>query len=238
MNDYVTLLLDLATEVEQFPLNECNLSDDLEKHWVYIAAFKSIAIRFIGASKFINDAKLQSSIAGVNINSEFIGDAYDVQAELIATIYYIREKAKDPSWGQITTNAEDFVEPALIDRISSMNPLQFNVSKLASFAQELNENYQRGNYLSCALLIRAIINHVPPIFGQGTFSQVVAHSSRSVKAILRNLEEGARDIGDLHSHEIVDKFSGPPTKNQVDPYKPNIDILFREIERNLSSGIN
>jgi len=43
MNDYVTLLLDLATEVEQFPLNECSLSDDLEKHWVYIAAFKTIA---------------------------------------------------------------------------------------------------------------------------------------------------------------------------------------------------
>ncbi|MEE9554034.1 MAG: hypothetical protein V3W18_07015 [candidate division Zixibacteria bacterium] len=234
MNEYVTLLLDLATEVEQFPLTECSLSDDLEKHWVYIAAFKNTAIRFIGASKFIDDARFQSSIAGVNVNSEYIGDAYDVQAELIAIIYYIREKAKDPSWGQITTNAEDFVEFALIDRISSLNPRQFNVSKLARFAQELNENYKRGNYLSCALLIRAIINHVPPIFEQRTFKQVVAHSSKSVKAILFNLEEGARDIGDLHTHEIVDKFSAPPSKNQIDPYKPNIDVLFREIERKLS----
>jgi hypothetical protein len=237
MNNYVTLLLDLAIEVEKFPLYECNMSDDIEKHWAYIANFKSVALRFIGASKFIDDEKLQSSISGVNLNHEYIADAHAAQAELIAIIYYIREKAKDPLWGQITANAEFFVEPVLIDRISSLKQQQFNISKLVQFAKELNENYQRGNYLSCALLIRAIINHIPPIFGKQTFGQVVAHSSKSVKAILRHLEEGARDIGDLHSHEIVDKFSAPPTKNQIDPYKPNIDILFREIERNLSSGI-
>ena len=235
MKDFVNLLLELATEVEQFPLNECSPSDDLERQWAYINAFKSVAIRFVGVAKKIDDEELQTAIVKLNVNAEFIVDAYDIQAELIAIIYYIRERAKNPSWGQLKVSADEFVEASLIDRIATLKITQFNLSKLIRFAQELNDNYKRGNYLSCALLIRAIINHVPPIFEQQKFSQVVANSSRSVKAMLSPLEEGARKIGDLHTHEIVDDFSTPPTKNQVDPYKPNVEILFQEIERKINS---
>jgi hypothetical protein len=105
------------------------------------------------------------------------------------------------------------VDSALVARVASFSGQSFNLAKLTRFTVELNENYSRGNYLSCALLIRAIINHVPPLFGQRTFNQVVAGASRSVKSILAQLEEGARDIGDLHTHEIVDGYSSPPTKN-------------------------
>ncbi len=123
----------------------------------------------------------------------------------------------------------------MVARVTSLSGQSFNLAKLTRFTVELNENYSRGNYLSCALLIRAIINHVPPLFGHRAFSQVVAGSSRSVKGILGPLEEGARDIGDLHSHEIVDAYSTPPTKNQIEPYKPPFEVPYQEIERRLQS---
>jgi len=123
----------------------------------------------------------------------------------------------------------------LLERIRRLQSKKFNLSKLVRFAEELNENYDRGNYLSCALLIRAIINHVPPLFCCTTFGQVVANSAKSVKALLNHLEEGARDVGDLHTHYTVSRFSMPPTKNQLEPYKPPLEVLFNEIERRVGS---
>ena len=60
---------------------------------------------------------------------------------------------------------------------------------------------------------------------------MVANSAKSVKALLRQLEEGARDVGDLHTHDTVNRFPVLPTKNQLEPYKPALEILFNEIER-------
>jgi hypothetical protein len=233
MNSSIERVLELAEDVEQFKLGQCGPSDDLDKQTAYLYAFKDVAKRFVGAARRIDDAQLQAELANVDLDPQHITNAYDLRADLIPIIDVVRQRATDPSWGNQASASTSFVDPILITRVASLSGRSFNLAKLIRFTVELNENYSGGNYLSCALLIRAIINHVPPIFGQRTFIQVVAGAGKSVKAILGQLEEGARDIGDLHTHEIVDGYSSPPTKNQIEPYKPPMEVLYREIERKL-----
>ena len=234
MKPHIDRLLELADEVEQFKF--CGPTDDSDEETAYLYAFKDVAKRFVGAARRVDDPETQTELASVDLGPECIIDAYDLRADLLPIIDLLRHKALDPSWGDQASTSKDFVDSGLVARVASLSGQSFNLAKLTRFTVELNENYSRGNYLSCALLIRAIINHVPPLFGHRTFSQVVAGAGRSVKAILRQLEEGARDIDDLHTHEIVDGYSSPPTKNQIEPYKPPLEVLYQEIERRLSSG--
>lgn len=95
--------------------------------------------------------------------------------------------------------------------------------------EELNDAYARGNYISSVLLLRAIINHVPPVFGTKTFPQVVANSGRSIKSILGRLEDDARPIADLHTHILIRQKEQLPTKNQIEPYKAGFEVLIQEV---------
>ena len=106
---------------------------------------------------------------------------------------------------------------------------RFDFAKLIQFCEELNDSYRRRNYLACMLLIRAVLNHVPPIFGAQTFGQVVANSGKSVKTVLSSLEDEARPIADLHTHILIRARESLPTKNQVEPYKASFEILIHEI---------
>jgi hypothetical protein len=230
MSAAVDRILELARDVESFELGRCS-PDDADEQTAYLYAFKDIAKRFVGAARRFDDAELRAALLPLNLNPEFITEAYDLKADLIPIIDIIRDKCLDPTWGQLKSLTPSFIDPALLERIRRLQSKKFNLAKLVRFAEELNENYDRGNYLSCTLLIRAIINHVPPLFGCTTFGQVAASSPKSVKALLNQLEEGARDVGDLHTHDTVDRFSTPPTRNQLEPYKPPMEILFNEIER-------
>ena len=49
--------------------------------------------------------------------------------------------------------------------------------------------------------MRAVLNRVPPVFGQTDFSQVVAHASRSLKENFGHLDDSLRKIGDLYTHQ-------------------------------------
>lgn len=101
--------------------------------------------------------------------------------------------------------------------------------KLVRFCDELNDAYGRGNYLSCALLIRAVMNHVPPLFGCRTFAEVTAQSGKSLKSVFERLEDSARPIADLHTHALIRAREFLPTKHQVEPYKASFELLIQEV---------
>jgi hypothetical protein len=48
------------------------------------------------------------------------------------------------------------------------------------------------------MLTRAILDHVPPVFGVNTFAEVaINHGGRSLKEAMSHLENGSRKIADL-----------------------------------------
>ena len=51
MTAALSLAIELADEIERFPLGECGPSDDPDKQYAYVAGFRDIAKRFVAAVK-------------------------------------------------------------------------------------------------------------------------------------------------------------------------------------------
>lgn len=81
---------------------------------------------------------------------------------------------------------------------------KFNCSKLIRLCEELNSNYSNENYYATAMLTRAIMDHVPPIFGKEKFTEVANNYSGgdSFKKLMKNLNDFQKNISDgiLHEH--------------------------------------
>lgn len=235
-NKLLEKAIQAADEIEGFNLGHCSPSDDPDKQTAYLYAFKEIAKRFYSIVKRIYYPELQNALNNIDVDPEYITAAYDLRSDLLGVIEILREIHEDPEREQHITSSIEFVDGVILEKLDQINNDRFDINKLIKFCEELNDNYKRGNYLSCSLLIKAITNHIPPIFGQRTFSQVVSQSSRSIKNILSKLENGARDVGDFHSHNLIRKKEILPSKNQIEPYKPSFEILLHEVVIKLESS--
>lgn len=229
MSRALSLALEIAEEIENFPLGKCGPSDDPDMQTAYLYGFRDVAKRFLAAAKRIGDPDLSELIVGLNSSPEFITDAYDLKAELAGVIDYLREVAENPEYESGVKSKSAFLDQEIILKLKSIRPPPYDLTKLVRFCEELNDAYRRGNYLSCTLLIRAVINHVPPIFGVQNFNHVVSSSGKSIKAVLGRLEDEARPIADLHTHMLIGPKESIPTKHQVEPYKAAFEILIQEI---------
>lgn len=217
--------LALADEIEEFSLEDVGPSDDPEEQTEYIYALRDVAKRFVGAARRVGDPDLSELVATVDTSPELITDAYDLKANLVVAIDYLRDAIENSRYESDIVRNATFLDPQLISQLKSVQLGSFDVGKLIRFCEELNDAYGRGNYLACILLIRAVMNHVPPIFGEKTFAHVVAKQGRSVKAVMSRLEDEARPIGDLHNHALIRSREPLPSKHQVEPYKASFEIL-------------
>ena len=154
-----------------------------------------------------------------NFNTSFISEAHYLKSNLYPIFDYIDETKDNKDYSIRYINENVFVDNDIINQLINIKNPNFDLSKLVKFLKELNINYKFGNYLSSILILRAIINHVPPIFGFKTFSEVVAQANKSTKIILQKLEDDARPIADLHTHMTIRKKEALPTKQQIEPYK-------------------
>lgn len=106
MTAALSLAIQLADEVETFPLGNCGPSDDSDMQYAYVAGFRDIAKRFVGAVKRIGDPDLSSLVAGLNTSPEWITDAHELRAELFVAIDALKEAAEDPDYSaNVTSNA-------------------------------------------------------------------------------------------------------------------------------------
>ena len=221
--------MELATDVEQFPLSECGPSEDLEGQWCYIYAFLDVARPFIAAIKRIGDPDLSEQVSGFNLDMNYITEAYELKANLQGVIDHLREVSSDPTYGASVKANAAFLDPSVLAALRAAKSQQFDFSKLVRLCEELNDAYGRANYLSCVLLIRAVMNHVPPVFGCRTFAEFTAQSCKSLKAVFERLEDNARPIADLHTHALIRARESLPTKHQVEPYKASFELLIQEV---------
>ncbi|OBX35954.1 hypothetical protein A8U91_00290 [Halomonas elongata] len=230
----MTTALDLATklgdEIEQFPLGQCSPSDDPDLQYAYSTGFRDIARRFVGAVKRIGDPDLADLVPSLDLDvAPYIAHAHDFRSELYVVIDALREASKDPNYGDVVASNSAFLNADLLVSLKTVPKDKFDVSKLVKMCEELNDAYARGNYITAVLLLRAVMNHVPPIFDVKSFKEVVAQSGRSLKSVLGRLEDEARPIADLHTHMTIRKSEHVPTKNQIEPYKAAFELLIAEV---------
>jgi hypothetical protein len=83
----------------------------------------------------------------------------------------------------------------------------WELDKLLGLLRELNQNVAAGNPYSCQALIRAILDHIPPVFGQPSFDGVISSykwtkgGARTDKKYAERLNEHRITADDvLHRH--------------------------------------
>ena len=82
------------------------------------------------------------------------------------------------------------------------------------------------------MLLRAVIDHVPPVFGVRTFAEVASNyeGGRSFRSMMRRLDEGLRKAADIHLHSAIRKKEVLPEFTQVN-FRSELDFLLSEVIR-------
>src|SRR5205823_11912271 len=103
--------------------------------------------------------------------------------------------------------------------------------KLVRMCEEINICFTGECYLAVAMLTRAILDHIPPVFGVDTFTKVANnYGTKSFKASMQTLDNSSRKIADEHLHSQIRKAEVLPNPTQVNFSQP-LDVLLGEIVR-------
>ncbi len=183
----------------------------------------------------------ESAIAGYYVASHIYFDAIAMfvsvfPKEIDGFLFELRKintKKLDTEKTVIKENTY-YVENEIILKLSKIRSDKYDLTKLIRMCKELNDNYSLDNYLSCGMILRSILNHIPPIFNCKTFTEVVNnYGTKSFKDIILPLENSARKISDSYLHDLIRKKEMLPNRPQID-FKPNLDVLLSEVIRFLS----
>lgn len=133
---------------------------------------------------------------------------------------------------KLTTSTKEYIHQDRIKELREISSDEFDLCKLLRFCEELNNCYREKNYFAIIMLTRALIDHIPPMFGFKTFNEVASNYSgtKSFKENMDRLNSSSRKIADQHLHTLIRKSESIPTMNQVD-FSNDIDVLLAEIYR-------
>lgn len=133
-------------------------------------------------------------------------------------------------------NLKNYVDTDRIEELLKISSKECDLTKLICLCKEINICFTEKCYFSVIMSIRAIIDHVPPIFYCSKFSEVANNysGSKSFKESMKNLENSSRKIADQHLHCQIRSSEIVPTKVQVD-FSNDLDVLLGEIVRLLKN---
>lgn len=129
-------------------------------------------------------------------------------------------------------HAHTYVNSGRVKELQSIKTEEFDLVRLIRLCEELNSAFGASSYLSAIMLVRAIIDHVSPIFGVATFSEVENNykGSKSFKESMKNLNSSSRKIADQYLHTQIRSSEVLPNEHQVD-FSNDLDVLLAEIYR-------
>jgi hypothetical protein len=154
----------------------------------------------------------------------------DARSNIEAAIEQIAAK---PVLANVSAHPEKhYVSLTRLSELRLVSNGKYDLVKLVRLAEELNTAYRNECVISCAMLSRAIVDHVPPIFGAKNFDAVAESYpwSKSNKALIKKLNESMRNIADQHLHGQIREKEVLPSVAQV-VFSSELDVLLSEVER-------
>jgi len=235
----ITLLIKQKDEIEN--LRPLTYSDATFKKWNRntLVAIQNI---FKNDESHINDFKhiIFTYIPGVNLDTE--GDAifqhglddakFILQSFIDEIETYWSIETHGSNEGTLKNLSEYFISPQRIEELVQIKSIDFDLSKLIRLCNEINIAYQHDCLYPCAFITRAILDHVPPIFGCKNYTEMINNFpfQKSIKKNLENLDKSLRNIADTHLHAQISKKEILPTEQQIN-FSNDLDVLLGEIIR-------
>ena len=131
---------------------------------------------------------------------------------------------------QIENVLDGYIDIERLKELKNISAEHFDLTRLIRYCEELNivASYE-CNY-STIMVLRAMLDHVPPIFNKKSFIEVANSHPKSIKDSLLNLENSSRKIADAALHLHIRRTEILPNKTQVN-FKNDLDVLLSEIVR-------
>jgi len=214
----------------------CGPSDDSDEQTAVTAGYHHLVVQFKRlAGPFLPQAAA-SHLNAIDVEINNIYSAYEAKAELDALLPDIEaalERLDDDTKQPVWANGMTVIADSRLTELRALTPTEFDFKKVIRLCEEINTAYSVGCYFATAMLTRGLLDHVPPVFGFKTFSEVAnnyAGGGKSFKETMQHLENGARKVADAHLHMPIRKSETLPTAQQVNCGQ-QLDMLLSEIVR-------
>lgn len=127
---------------------------------------------------------------------------------------------------------QSYVARERLDALRAVMSTKFDLRRLIRLCEELNAAHERELWMACAMLLRGIVDHVPPIFGCADFPAVASNhpGSKTFRQHMKRLDTSLREVANSHLHVQVRARESLPTAVQVD-FRADVDVLLAEVVR-------
>jgi hypothetical protein len=179
-------------------------------------------------SRALSTIKLHIKLYGRTSKHEL----HEARATITAGRKVLQRLLAPPGIGAAPTSRPAYVDSTRLSELRRVKSATFDLTRLIRLCEELNSAAENGSLMSIAMLVRAIVDHVPPIFGYTSFSQVVSNygGGKSFSGSMKNLDLALRNVADAHLHTHIRKTETLPAPPQVD-FRAPLDVLLGEIVR-------
>ena len=179
-----------------------------------------------------NITKLRVAIAKDRRTSKVARDEWRLKSDKLAEVEKDFQLSQCFKEGQIKLVAINggYVDKKRFQALKKKRG-QLDFSRLIQMLSELDHAFSVGNYISVILLVRAILDHIPPVFGLDAFIEVANnYGTKSFKDSMSHLENSSRKIADSYLHTRIRNKESLPNKTQVN-FSNDMDVLLAEIVR-------
>jgi len=215
----------------------CGPSDDPDQQTAVTSGYRYVLVQIQRLATPLLPEAEAARLNAIDVDIDSIYSAYHARAELDALLPDIQAVLERADESALAVGGSAWIiDPALIEGISNAQSPTLDVAFLVRMCREINSCFAHGNLVATTLLMRAVLNYVPPLFGQETFQQVVANIGRSLKDSFDHLENGLRKIADFHTHRRIGPAELYPSPAQVEPFKPQFELLLQQVVARMQAG--
>ncbi len=214
----------------------CGPGDDPDEQTAVTSGYRYLVVQFKRLAGPILPEEAASRLNSIDVEINDLYSAYEAKAELDALIPDIEAALEFADDAGVSSGGNTWiVESGLIARLAQKKSDAADVGSLVKMCREINSSFAHGNILATALLMRTVLNHVSPVFGHDTFSQVAANVGKSLKESFEHLENGLRKVADFHAHRKIAASESYPSVAQVEPFRPQFELLLQQVEARLNA---
>jgi hypothetical protein len=132
----------------------------------------------------------------------------------------------------IVSTSPPYVDTSRLAELRSLRKQQWDVTRLIRLCEELNSAHNNGCLMSVTMLVRAIVDHVPPIFECKSFTEVANNvtGAKSFKGSMEHLNQSLRNVADAYLHLQIRPRESLPAPSQVE-FSADLDVLLAEVVR-------